>query len=88
MVRRAHLAYLWRGLPYHSAEGVYGCTNGANNVECRRDGSCTGYIQAPYAFTGAGGDTDVGAAMVLQTQLAPVRKPVTGGALSDSIPPQ
>jgi hypothetical protein len=65
----AAICQLENGLPYHGAEGVYGCTNGMNNVECHDDRSCTAFITGPFAVTGAG--RTVGAEAVLRMPLAP-----------------
>jgi len=75
----AAICQLKNGLPYHGAEGVYGCANGMNNVECHEDGSCTAFIGAPFAVTGAG--ASVGAEGVLRMPIRPVAQPA-GSAVS------
>src|SRR5262245_42227403 len=68
----AAICQLENALPYRGTEGRYGCTNGVNNVECRDDRSCTAFIGAPFAATGAG--AGVGAEGVLSMPIAPAAR--------------
>jgi hypothetical protein len=61
------------GSSYRMARGTYGCTNGSNGVECQNDGTCRGFLKAPFTLVGAGNSNhrDIGAELVLELPAAP-----------------